>query len=308
VGSCKCTKRDTYPYLVVKPDCQVEGHHSRVLSVAFSSNGTRVISGSDDNLVKIWDATNGDNIRTLGHSCTGNCICTRRMTSCGSSVEEDDFARLVINPACEEISHSGGVRSVAFSPDGTHVVSGSDDCSVKIWNAVTGEQILSSGEHNGKGLCKCKVDEYGCLEEDDDRKPIVNPGCPVTAHLGCVTRVKFSDDGGQVISASDDNTVRVWDVASRTQVRELAGDDFALVDGLSEKHKKFRHVVTSCGDTLKIYRVAKNQQHAEDGATAPVACFKAPDRITFFRCHGSAIVVRCVGGQKCVLSAPFLAV
>ena len=39
--------------------------------------------------------------------------------------------------------HSGGVRSVAFSPNGTRVVSGSDDNLVKIWNAETGAQVSS---------------------------------------------------------------------------------------------------------------------------------------------------------------------
>ncbi len=71
-------------------------------SVAFSPDGTRVVSGSDDETVKIWSASTGEVEQTLqGHS---------------------DF-----------------VRSVAFSPDGTRVVSGSNDNTVKIWSASTGE-------------------------------------------------------------------------------------------------------------------------------------------------------------------------
>jgi len=123
-----------------------------------------------------------------------------------------------------------------------------------------------------------------------------------------VLRVAFSGDGAQVISASNDDTVRVFDVASGRQTRQLAGRKFALVEGLSGEHKRDRHVITSSSDTLLIYAVGKEQQHAEDGAAAaPVACFKAPQRIYSVRCFGATICVGCYDGAVCILSAPFLA-
>jgi WD40 repeat protein len=54
-AGCICTKKDTYPYVVTKPECPVAGHSEAVLCVAFSPDGTRVVSGSRDNLVKIWN-------------------------------------------------------------------------------------------------------------------------------------------------------------------------------------------------------------------------------------------------------------
>ncbi|MCB9000328.1 MAG: hypothetical protein H6540_09755, partial [Bacteroidales bacterium] len=72
------------------------GHSGGVRSVALSADGSRVVSGSDDNTLKVWDMASGEELRTL----TG---------------------------------HSGGVRSVALSADGSRVVSGSDDNTLKVW-------------------------------------------------------------------------------------------------------------------------------------------------------------------------------
>ena len=59
-GSCICTKSDRYPYFAdVNPDCPVAGHSDAVNLVASSPNGNRVVSGSDDNCVKIWDTETG---------------------------------------------------------------------------------------------------------------------------------------------------------------------------------------------------------------------------------------------------------
>jgi len=67
-----------------------------VSSVAFSPDGTKIVSGSYDQTVKIWNASGGDAITTL-------------------------------------TEHINDVTSVAFSPDGTKIISGSVDTTVKIW-------------------------------------------------------------------------------------------------------------------------------------------------------------------------------
>jgi len=128
-----------------------------------------------------------------------------------------------------------------------------------------------------------------------------------TGHSRRVTRVAFSHDGAQVVSTSDDNSVRFFDVASGGQVRQLAGNEFALVEGLSGEHTRDRHIIITSEDTLRIYEVGTEQQHAEGGAAAaPVACFKAPQHIISVRCVGATICVGCAGGAVCILSAPFL--
>ena len=75
------------------------GHSNTVWCVAVFSDCSRIVSGSDDMSVKIWDAKTGTNLMTL----TG---------------------------------HSDYVRGVAVFRDGTRIVSGSNDKSVRVWGMV----------------------------------------------------------------------------------------------------------------------------------------------------------------------------
>ena len=87
-------------------------------------------------------------------------------------------------------------------------------------------------------------------------------------------------------------------------MRQLAGRTFTLVGGPSAGR---RHILTEVDDSLLIYDIATAGQLAEHGETdAPVACFKAPQRMAAVRSHGAAICVGCDDGAVCILSAPFL--
>ena len=83
-----------------------------------------------------------------------------------------------------------------------------------------------------------------------------------------------------------------------------------LPEGLSAEHKGDHHVITISGDTLLIYEIGNEEQHAEGGVAAapaaPVACFKAPKFITSVQCHGAAISMGCRSSVY-ILLAPFLA-
>ena len=211
------------------------GHTAVINSVAFSPDGTRIASASDDHVVKVWDVASGQEIATFK-------------------------------------GHSDSVKSVSFSPDGRRIASASFDGTVLVWDATTAKVILVllvnqrsvrcvAFSSNGGRLAASHGDEVtiwdstsgisiGALKHhsfgvnsfawspDDTRIAVASPDTvalwDTTTRQAIVTlkdrpsevlSVAFSPDGKQIASASSNGRVKLWEARTEklTATKQMLG-------------------------------------------------------------------------------------
>jgi WD40 repeat protein len=133
--------------------------------------------------------------------------------------------------------HSFSVSSLAYSPDGRFVVSGSADSSVKIWDLEKGREMFTLPEHegpvrsvayspDGARVVSGSADYTIRLWDAETGEELRT----LTGHSNVVNSVAYSPDGRFVASGSTDRTVKVWDAESGRMLRTFAGHSLWVND------------------------------------------------------------------------------
>ena len=126
--------------------------------------------------------------------------------------------------------HKEGVGSVAFSPDGGTLASGSDDDTIKLWDVATGHELRTLQGHthsvysvafspDGSKLASGSSDDTIKLWDVATGRELRT----LQGHTHSVYSVAFSPDGSKLASGSSDDTIKLWDVATGRELRTLIG-------------------------------------------------------------------------------------
>ncbi|BAY20217.1 WD-40 repeat protein (plasmid) [Anabaenopsis circularis NIES-21] len=191
------------------------GYNNLVESVSFSPKGMTLAFGLYGKVIKLWNLETGEirilqkqennpvDVNSVSFSHDGKTLASGNSHERGGT---DNTIQLWNVETGKEIytlpGHNDDVNSVSFSPDGKILASGSDDKTIKLWNVETGKEIYTLSGH------------------DDP-----------------VKSVSFSPDGNTLASGSGlvaepspgtDNTIKLWNVETRTEIRTLKGHNDAV--------------------------------------------------------------------------------
>jgi len=205
----------------------IQGHNDRINSVAVTPDGKFILSASNDRTVRLWRAEDATCIQIFrGHSNRVNIIAVTPDSQFIVSGSKDCTLKLwnLQNGDCLRTfkGHSDTVNTVAISVDGSYAVSGSSDCDLRRWDIRTGEclQIFKGhpacGDRDGlNSLIRSSNSEFSYHDF------IGNLGFAKTyneddfnffGHADPVTVVALSPNGRFLLSGSEDNTLRLWNI------------------------------------------------------------------------------------------------
>jgi dipeptidyl aminopeptidase/acylaminoacyl peptidase len=125
--------------------------------------------------------------------------------------------------------HSRGINSVAISPDGQTLASGSNDKTIKLWQLSTGDELRTLTGHSG-----------------------LSAG---------VYSVAFSPDGQTLVSGSDDKTIKLWQVDTGRQIRTFTGHTCGIRSvAISRNGKTLASGESFSDNTIKLWDLATGQE------------------------------------------------
>jgi tetratricopeptide (TPR) repeat protein len=211
------------------------GHPLGVHWVAYAPDGGRVLSGSFDGTVRLWDVETGIELRRFeGHTGWVTSVAFAPDGKRALSGGYDKTLRLWDTESGKEVrrfeGHTQPVEAVAFAPDGKRALSAAQDKTVRLWDTETGKELGRFEGHtefarcvafapDGKRAVSGSFDQTLRLWDVESGKELRQ----FTGHAGWVINTAFAPDGLRVLSCGSDKTIRLWDVETGKELRRFEG-------------------------------------------------------------------------------------
>lgn len=253
------------------------GHEGAITALAFSADGTKVISGSADKTARVWTLADSKEIaKFAGHTNTVTGVTFNSNAVQAITGSADNSLKSWTVADAKEVAnfagHAGPISGVAMTPNDQQIISASADQTVRLWNPA-GQQTaaIAHGQpvsalalsRDGTKLAAAGADNTVKLYQLDGKLLFTLAG-----HTAAIKSLAFSPDHLRVVSGSADNTANVWEVATGSLLETTpvaAGLTFARFGMLPTE------IVVGAADkalsvvTLKIERLAPGQTKAITG-------------------------------------------
>ena len=205
-------------------------HAGPVLAATFSRDSTRLVTAGADDTLRQWDAKTGQEV---GKSCQGmrGGVDTAALSPGGAFAltgNRDTNRASLTADGCvvigDLVGHSGPITGAAFSPDGGLVATISTDNTTKLWSTRYGNDLdtLDTGSgavhsvafsHDGTRLVVATARDAWvyALADQGTRTHVL---ATLQGHSAAVLHASFSANSPRIVTASSDNTAKLWDLAN----------------------------------------------------------------------------------------------
>lgn len=262
---------------------QGAAHRDFVHSLAFSSDGNLLASGGY-RVVKLWKKSLGNVVKKidLPAAVTGQALNADRSVLAVATA--DNAVSLWKLPEGNKIAdlkgHGGAITGLAFTPDRSKVITSSADQSLRVWNAADGKQISTfktpavinalTANKDGSQIIAGGANNIIYVwpitipapKEGEKAPETPAPLFELKGHAKPVSSVKLVLPAGtQLVSGSEDGTVRIWDLNGKKQIRSI--NHGAPVTDVDVSPDAKNVVSVSVNGTGKIWQLADGKMLKE---------------------------------------------
>ena len=234
----------------------------QVLALAFSSDGTRLASGSKDTTVRLWDINNHESMTLQKHTRWTNVLAFSPNGKMLASGSVDKTVQLwdttTGEPFATLTGHANGITALAFSADGTTLASASADGAIRFWQTGTGAPLPPH----------------------------------ITGHTESVRAATFFDESSTLVSVAFNGEITFWHpkTPQKSTVHTAGHQDWLATLAFSPDGTKlasvrawgsvifrpgFNHALWSAGSSIRLTDVSTGIE------LATLTDIKTPSRLTF---------------------------
>lgn len=204
----------------IKEKNRIQAHSEGVWSAEFSPDGSQIVTGGLDKIIKIWQVDGQEITQITGHTAA---IRSASFSPDGQTIlsSSSDKTIALWNLQGDRINtftgHTAAVWSAQFSPDGEMIVSGSGDQTIKLWHR-DGTEILTLSGHRGDVRAALFSPNGEWIISGGADKNIMIWGLDGTliqtlkGHAADIRCISISPNGEFIVSGSGDNILKLWHV------------------------------------------------------------------------------------------------
>jgi WD40 repeat protein len=278
---------------------------NKMLEISTTYN---IISGSDDQSIRIWNLATGGLLRVLDEPAHILCSASNsKQIIIGYDhsikildIETEQSICTLIDNFDESRAHCYGIRSVCYSPDNKQIAFGNDKNDIKIFHTDTGELVHTLSGHIGLigTLCYASNGKQLVSGSDDCTIKIWNTETgqlirTIFGHTGEVNTVCYSPDDSEIVSCSDDHSIKIWNAESG-QLLRIINAHTDLVQHICYSPNNKYMASASSDHTIKIFN-AKNTDliRTLNGHVDAVTCicFSPDSRYVISGCSDASIKI-----------------